>query len=187
MLECFLVFQSTVQTFLWVSVAYRRIPIQEDLDDLHEIEWLSLSQGWRPTSCSTADWLGSSWKWRCCGLMVAVFTCTSHVLIRDLFYCLTQSDDQLKYVSERHNARKTASISSVPNQWKRGRLLNDHGLNALFQSQLVVEHDDLRIVWERLNYLVLRQEVHHCFFERLGAHACFILAWRWRTYAGCVA
>ena len=80
--------------------------------------------------------------------IITIFTCTSHVLISNLLDGLAEAHDQLKYVPERDYASETASVGGVPYQRKGSGLLDYHGFDALVQCQLVVQDNDLRIIWQ---------------------------------------
>lgn len=87
--------------------------------------------------------LRSRWHWPC---VVAVLAGAAHVLVGHLLDGLAKTHYQLKDVPQSDNPRETSSIGRVPDQRERGRLFDDHSLNALVQCQLVVQHDYLGVI-----------------------------------------
>ena len=135
-LENLRVLQRTVQALMRVGIAHRRVPVQENVNYLHDVE------GRRILLLLLKHLLlllGPS-------CIITIFTCTSHVLISNLLDGFAEAHDQLKYVPECDYASETAAVGGVPYQRERSGLLDYHSFDALVQRQLVVQDDDLRIV-----------------------------------------
>jgi len=88
------------------------------------------------------------------GLLATLLRSCPHVLVVKVFDCFAKTYDHFKDISERDDAREAASVRCVPDQRKGRGLLNDHRFNALLKGELVVQHDNLRVVWQRVNYFV---------------------------------
>ena len=81
LVEHLVVLQSTVQALLRASVAQSRAPVEEDVDDLHDIQGRRRLVLHIQTPC-----------------VAAVLAGAPHQFISHLFDCLAKADDELKNV-----------------------------------------------------------------------------------------